>query len=141
LRYPLLPSHFSLWFDPPDEAGDEVLHIVSERRAIKLKGRAFREFTKEVVPLLDGRHTLEEIQARTQDVFRPEDLAECLEFLHGQGVLVDGEQPARSDDVSARLRPQLNFRMNLRPASICRAAWKWRRSRSSASPARERRRR
>ena len=46
LRKPLLPTHFSVWCDPPDEAGDEILHVVSERRSIKLKGRAFREFTK-----------------------------------------------------------------------------------------------
>ena len=45
-RKPLLPSHYSVWFEPPDEAGDEVLHIVSERRSLKLKGCAFREFTR-----------------------------------------------------------------------------------------------
>ena len=115
LRKPLLPSHYSLWFDPPDEAGDEVLHVVSERRAIKLKGRAFREFTKQVVPLLDGRHTIEEIQARTEHVFQPQDLADCVEVLHAQGILVDADQSGRPDDVSARLRPQLNFLHELAP--------------------------
>jgi len=91
-----------------------VLHIVSERRAVRLKGRAFREFAKEVVPLLDGRHTLEDIQTRTRHVFRPEDLAECLEYLHAQGLLVDG-LPAAGTTAADRLQPQRNFFHELAP--------------------------
>src|SRR5215467_15885743 len=101
-RKPLLPSHYSVWFDPPDEAGDEVLHIVSERRALKLKGHSFREFRTRVVPLLDGNHTLEEIQLVTQDVFRPQDLIECLELLGAQGVLVEAERNTLPADIQAR---------------------------------------
>src|SRR4051812_11544290 len=93
-RKPLLPSHYSVWFDPPDEAGDEVLHIVSERRSLKLKGRSFREFRKSVIPLLDGRHTLEQIQEATSDLFRPQDLAECLDMLGNQGVVVEADGSA-----------------------------------------------
>jgi len=117
LRKPLLPTHFSVWCDPPDAAGDEILHVVSERRSITLKGRAFREFTKGVVPLLDGRHTLEEIQAATADVFRPEDLAECLEFLRAQGVLDDGEAAGARylESSGGRMAPQLNLLHELGP--------------------------
>ena len=114
-RKPLLPSHYSVWFDPPDEAGDEVLHIVSERRSLKLKGRSFREFRKSVIPLLDGRHTVEQIQEATGDLFRPQDLAECLAMLGNQGVVVEAEGSAVPDEVAERLAPQLNLFHDLAP--------------------------
>jgi adenylyltransferase/sulfurtransferase len=104
-----------VWIDPPDEAGDEVLHIVSERRSLKMKGHAFREFHKLVVPLLDGRHTLEEIQASAGDVFRPEDLGECLDVLGGQGVIVEADIPAPHVPAAERMAPQLNLFRDLAP--------------------------
>src|SRR6266508_4625937 len=90
-RKPLLPSHYFVWFEPPDESGDEVLHIVSDRRSLKLKGHSFREFHQRVVPLLDGQHTVDEIQHETSDLFRLDDLAESLNTLGDQGVLVEGD--------------------------------------------------
>jgi molybdopterin-synthase adenylyltransferase len=108
-RKPLLPSHYSVWFDPPDEAGDEVLHIVSERRSIKLKGHSFREFSKNVIPLLDGRHTMKDILDATRDVFRPQDLTECFSLLGDQGVLVESDGSDIPADITARITPQLNF--------------------------------
>lgn len=109
LRKPQLPSHYSVWFEPPDDAGDEVLHIVSERRAIKLKGHSFREFCEKVVPLLDGQHTIDEIHGETADRFRLEDLTEALNMLNEQGVLREGDDNGQSADVSERMTPQLNF--------------------------------
>jgi bacteriocin biosynthesis cyclodehydratase domain-containing protein len=108
-RKPLLPSHYSVWFEPPDEAGDEVLHIVSERRSLKLKGHSFREFRRSVIPLLDGNHTLESIQEATRDVFRTQDLNECFSVLSDQGVLVEGDGLNLSSDVTTRMAPQLNW--------------------------------
>jgi bacteriocin biosynthesis cyclodehydratase domain-containing protein len=116
-RKPLLPSHYSVWFDPPDEAGDEALHIVSERRALKLKGHSFREFRTRVVPLLDGSHTLEQIQLATQDVFQPQDLIECIDLLSAQGVLVEAEGSGQPPDVQARMAPQVNFFHDLFPGA------------------------
>src|SRR5207248_3146406 len=116
LLKPLFPSHYSVWVDPPDEAGDDALRVVSERRSLKLKGHSFREFRDEVVPLLDGRHTVAEIQDATRDLFRPEDLAECLDLLIEQGVLVEGTEeaaPGPADD--ERLTPQLNLFRDLAP--------------------------
>lgn len=115
LRKPLLPRHYSLWFDPPDEAGDETLHIVSERRAIKLKGQAFREFNKSAVPLLDGHHTLEEIQAAVAAVFRPQDLLECLELLQRHGIVVEGDLAPLPAGAAARMSPQINLFHDLAP--------------------------
>ena len=115
LRQPLLPSHYTLWFDPPDEKGDEALHIVSERRTLKLKGRAFREFHRHVVPLLDGGHSLREIVAATQEHFRAEDLAECLELLRVQGIVVEGDTEGLSAESRIRMQPQLNLFHDLAP--------------------------
>ncbi|MGE3509958.1 MAG: TOMM precursor leader peptide-binding protein [Vicinamibacterales bacterium] len=109
LHKPLLPAHYSLWSEPPDEAGDEALHIVSERRSIKLKGKAFREFRNAVVPLLDGRHTLDDIHAATATLFDLDDLAACIALLADHGVVVEGEGLEQYDAIATRLAPQLNF--------------------------------
>lgn len=108
-RKPLLPSHYSVWFDPPDEAGDEALHIVSERRSLKLKGHSFREFRKSVIPLLDGSHTIEDIEEATRDLFRAEDLLDCFSMLSEQGVLVEGDGIGLPSSVATRMAPQLNW--------------------------------
>jgi bacteriocin biosynthesis cyclodehydratase domain-containing protein len=115
LKRPLLPSHYAVWFDPPDEAGDEVLRVVSERLTLKLKGYAFREFCERVVPLLDGTRTLEEIEAATADVFRPEDVRETLDLLASQGVVVDGPESGLPEGLASRLAPQLNLFHDLAP--------------------------
>jgi adenylyltransferase/sulfurtransferase len=107
LRRPKLPSHYLLRFDPPDSHGDEALVITSERRRLKLKGHSFREFLNEVVPLLDGTRTTEEIQQLVSETFAPEDLNAALELLASEGMLVDqdGEVPQPAQ----QLTHQLNF--------------------------------
>lgn len=109
LERPLVPGNYTIWFEPPDESGDEVLRIVSERRSLKLKGHSFREFHRRVVPLLDGRNTIEEIRARTADLFRPEDLDAALALLQGQGVLVEGGDADLADEAAERMTPQINL--------------------------------
>jgi bacteriocin biosynthesis cyclodehydratase domain-containing protein len=104
-----------VWFDPPDEAGDEVLHFVSERRTLKLKGRSFREFYQLVIPRLDGRHSLEEIEAVTGDVFPANELRDALEVLADQGILIDGPADAGGSPVTERMAPQLNLFHDLAP--------------------------
>ena len=89
LLRPKLPSHYLLRFEPPDRSGDEALVITSERRRIKLKGHSFREFLYEVVPLLDGTRTTEEIQHLVSDTFAPADLTAALELLAAEGLLED----------------------------------------------------
>ena len=104
---PRLPSHYYVWSEPPDAAGDESLHFVSERRKIKLKGHSFREFERRVIPLLDGEHTLEDIGHKVEDVFALDDLAAGLELLASQNLLENGPQP---DKVPVSpLTPQFNF--------------------------------
>jgi bacteriocin biosynthesis cyclodehydratase domain-containing protein len=125
---PLLSRHYSVWVDPPDDAGDEVLHIVSEQRTLKLKGFAFREFRDRVVPLLDGTNSVDAIVDATRDVFSRDDLVASLSLLADHGIVVEGhrdEHPdARPDgdcgdgaghDGARRMAPQLNLFRELVP--------------------------
>jgi len=98
-----------VWSEPPDESGDECLHFVSERRRIKLKGHSFREFERRVIPLLDGKHTLEEIGCSVEDVFAFNDLAAGLELLAAQNLLEDGSVQGLDNAATERLTPQFNF--------------------------------
>jgi adenylyltransferase/sulfurtransferase len=115
LQKPLLPTHYSVWFEPPDEAGDEVLHFVSERKSLKLKGRSFREFHQRVLPMLDGQHSIEEIETATADIFPADELREALALLADQGILVDSSDNAVGGEVAQRLAPQINLFHDLAP--------------------------
>lgn len=106
---PRIPSHYYVWSDPPDGSGDEFLHFVSERRTIKFKGRAFADFEHRVVPLLDGRHTLEEIGREVSDVFSFSDLKTVFELLGHHNLLENGVIELPNQDAVNRLTPQLNF--------------------------------
>lgn len=72
-----------------------------------------------MVPLLDGRHTVAEIEAATGQVFRPQDLRESLELLADHGVLVESDVPSESDEAGLalleRMAPQVNLFHDLAP--------------------------
>jgi bacteriocin biosynthesis cyclodehydratase domain-containing protein len=106
---PRLPTHYYIRFEPPDRSGDEVLHFASARRRIKLKGHSFREFQQLVIPLLDGRHTVPEIEARVAEVFAPRDLEAGLQLLANHNLLQDAGAEGIADETVTRLAPQLNF--------------------------------
>jgi molybdopterin-synthase adenylyltransferase len=103
-RRPKLPSHYLLRFEPPDGNGDEALVVTSERRRIKFKGHSFREFLNEVVPLLDGTRTTEEIQELVADTFAPQDLTAALALLDSEGLLEH-----QDGDAAQQREHQLNF--------------------------------
>jgi hypothetical protein len=105
-----LPTHYYILLEPPDESGDEALYFVSERRRVKIKGHSFREFHQFVLPLLNGRHTLEEIQKSVAYVFAPQDLEQCLALLTQQNLLDDDvKQPALPIASAEAIVPQMNF--------------------------------
>lgn len=106
---PKIPSHYYVWCEPPDSSGEESLHFVSNRRSIKLKGRAFAEFERRVIPLLDGCHTLEEIGREVHDVFALGDLETGLEVLAAHNLLEDAGAESSSVGDLAQFAPQLNF--------------------------------
>jgi adenylyltransferase/sulfurtransferase len=111
-----IPTHYYVYSDPPDRDGHETLHFVSGHRRIRLRGHSFREFVQRVVPLLDGGHTLEEVEQRVQDVFSREDLYACLEMLGRQGLLEDAAVSPLPPALDEFLRPQLNFFHEVSPA-------------------------
>ena len=113
-RKPLLPNHFHIWFDPPNESGDEVLHIESDRRSVTLAGKSFRDFYQHVVPLLDGKHSMSEICESTADIFDADDIEAAIRLLAEQGILAEGDiagdlMNEEDPTVVARMTPQLNF--------------------------------
>jgi adenylyltransferase/sulfurtransferase len=120
LKKPRLPSHYYVRCEPPDSSGDEVLLFTSERRKIKLKGRSFREFFQRVLPLLDGRHSLAEIQSEVADLFAPADLEQGLELLAEHNLLQEGADDPLPAELRARLEPQLNLfhEINLSPQEV-----------------------
>jgi molybdopterin-synthase adenylyltransferase len=106
---PLVPSHFQIWCEPPDDSGDEILRIVSTRRSLTLKGHSFREFHRQVLPLLDGHHSLEEIHSKTSHVFNRGDLENALVLLSQQQVIVEGDGLDMSLEENPRLTLQMNY--------------------------------
>lgn len=115
LQNPLLPTHYSVWFDPPDEAGDEVLHFVSERRSLKLKGRSFREFHQRVIPMLNGQYSMEQIETATADIFPAQELRDALAMLVEQGIVIDASTHSVSSEIAERMAPQINLFHDLAP--------------------------
>jgi len=117
---PKLPSHYYVWSEPPDHSGDEVLYFASAQRRIKIKGHSFREFEQYVIPLLDGRHTFQEIADNVADVFDAEDLAAGLRLLAEQHLLTDTDDRTPPSESPEPLAPQLNFfyEMNTNPEEV-----------------------
>ena len=106
---PKLPTHYYVWSEPPDHSGDEALYFASAQRRIKIKGHSFREFEQYVIPLLDGRHTFQEIADSVADVFDAEDLAAGLRLLAEQHLLTDSDASPPPSESLEQLAPQLNF--------------------------------
>ena len=82
---------------------------------MKLKGRSFREFHQRVIPLLDGAHSIEEIEAATSDLFPADELRDALGVLADQGILIDAPAPELSSETAERIAPQLNLFHDLAP--------------------------
>jgi bacteriocin biosynthesis cyclodehydratase domain-containing protein len=105
---PLLPSCYYILYEPPDDRGDESLLFISQRRRVKVKGTMLREFNRAVLPLLDGRHTLAEIESSVAGELSPDKVGAALQLLVEQNLLI-ADAPEQFPSSSARLAPQLNF--------------------------------
>src|SRR5947209_186988 len=95
-----IPTHYYVYSDPPDQQGDETLHFVSAHRRVRMRGHSFRDFVQNVVPLLNGTRTVEEIQKEVADLFAAEDLHACLEMLGNHGMLEDVTESAIPAELS-----------------------------------------
>lgn len=105
---PRIPSNYYVRSEAADNLGEEALHFVSEQRRLKFKGQAFRRFEKLVIPLLDGRHSFEQIAREVDGIFRKQDLAKCLRLLARHNLLEEGAN-SLAEEVARRVAPQLNF--------------------------------
>jgi bacteriocin biosynthesis cyclodehydratase domain-containing protein len=116
---PWLATHVDVRVDPPDAEGVERMIIRTSRRRIVLKGTSLAAFREEVLPLLDGRHSVEEILRATGGSFAEEALRRSLDMLARHGLLQDQPLDESLDAASAGLEPQLNFfqELQLEPAS------------------------
>jgi hypothetical protein len=106
---PLLPKHYSVRIEPLRNGGEETLIFTSERKRVIIEGRAFRPFVEHIVPLLDGHHRLEDIQARVSHVFDPQAVEDSLDLLARHQVLEDAERVAFPPEVTERLEPQIAY--------------------------------
>jgi bacteriocin biosynthesis cyclodehydratase domain-containing protein len=111
---PLLLKHYRIRVEPPDHTGEEGLIFTSEGKQLVIRGRSMREFSERVVPLLDGRYTLEEIQEELADVFDPSELERSLALLVQNRVVEDAEQTTISPHLEERLGPQLSYLREVR---------------------------
>jgi bacteriocin biosynthesis cyclodehydratase domain-containing protein len=108
-RKPQLPNSYYVLFTPPEADGEEALDFISATRRVRVKGRFFREFQLEVLPLLDGNHTYEEISAAVAPTFAPEDLDAAFRLLVEHNLLRDAAELESIGERSAGLQPQLNL--------------------------------
>ena len=112
---PLLLKHYRVRYEPPDDGGEEGLVFSSEGKRLVVRGRAFRDFVDLVVPLLDGRHTLEEIEQRVASVFDPGDLERSLNLLVENRIIEDAELTPLPAEVETRLAPELSYLWEVGP--------------------------
>jgi Nitrile hydratase, alpha chain len=64
MKKPKLATHLYVRPGSPDDSGKDVLFFSSERRQIKLEGQGLNQFNEVVIPLLNGRHTIDDIFRR-----------------------------------------------------------------------------
>ena len=95
--------------EPSGESGEGFLYFVSERRRIKVQASHALQFSERVIPLLDGKHTVDEIQAIVSGIFTPQELKQSLEVLAAHQLLQDSQDTQLQPELFARIQPQLNF--------------------------------
>lgn len=117
---PRLREHYHIRYEPPDQNGEEGLVFTSEGKRLAVRGSAFREFLDLVVPLLDGRHTVREIEDRVAGTLEPGSLTESLELLVANGIVEDAEVVGLSSDAGLRIGPHLAYlsEVDLEPAPV-----------------------
>ncbi|HYL37828.1 MAG TPA: TOMM precursor leader peptide-binding protein [Bryobacteraceae bacterium] len=109
MQRPRLVANYYVRLEPGPAGGEDALVFTSGRREIRLAGKSFTEFLARVVPLLDGRRTLGEIQEAVAATFSAADLARALALLEEQRLLEDAALDILDDETRARLGPQLHW--------------------------------
>jgi adenylyltransferase/sulfurtransferase len=112
---PILLKHFKIRVQPAEQGSDDALIFRSERRRLVVNANSIDEFLERVVPLLDGQHTLEDIQERLAGTFTPQDLENSLSVLLQHRIVEDAERAALPVDLEQRLAPQLSYLREVSP--------------------------
>lgn len=89
---PFLPKCFLHWTDTTGAGGEDMLRLVSWRRNLTLKGTSFADFEREVLPLLTGELTLDEICEQVSGTFGKEDVAAAIDMLASQGIVIEADE-------------------------------------------------
>ena len=92
LHRPFLPQCFLHWTDTSATSGQDVMRIVSWRRTLTLQGTSFADFEREVLPLLNGQMTTEDICDKVSDIFAKADVEAALDMLAAQGIVVEADE-------------------------------------------------
>ena len=87
-----------------------MLRIVSSRRSLKLKGSLFREFNRRLRPLLDGKHTMDEVYRRRPPISSAPTICRAR-WRCWRGKAWWSRAPALTSRrrCADRLMPQLNY--------------------------------
>lgn len=109
IKRPRLATHLYVRLGPSEDSGKDILFFNSGRRQIKLEGHRLKQFYEFVIPLLNGHHTISEIEAKSAHLFRPEDLKRSLGLLTKHNLLQDADRDSLADETRIQLAPQLNF--------------------------------
>jgi bacteriocin biosynthesis cyclodehydratase domain-containing protein len=109
LQRPRLSANFYVRLEAGSASGEETLVFTSGRREIRLAGKSFTEFLAGVVPLLDGRHSVDDIQQTMAGRFTAVELDRALALLEEQRLLEDAALDILDDEARARLAPQLHW--------------------------------
>jgi molybdopterin-synthase adenylyltransferase len=113
---PLLLKHYRIRLEPAEDDGEQTLVFTSEDNRLVIRGRSFPEFLERVVPLLDGRRTLDQVTEKASDLFERDDLEQTIVLLAEQGIVADAEQLAPRFVDAERLGPQLSYLHEVGPA-------------------------
>jgi bacteriocin biosynthesis cyclodehydratase domain-containing protein len=106
---PALLRNYAIRLETGEDGADDALVFTSETRRLVVRGRSFGTFVDRVVPLLDGEHTLEDIQDEVADVFAADDVAASVSLLRQNLVVEDAEEITLPSEAKERLAPQLNY--------------------------------
>ncbi len=106
---PRLLANYYVRLESSPQGGEEALVFTSGRREIRLAGKSFTEFLAGVVPLLDGRHTVEEVERAVAGTFDASELRRALALLEEQQLLEDAALDVLDDETRSRFGPQLHW--------------------------------
>jgi bacteriocin biosynthesis cyclodehydratase domain-containing protein len=110
---PLLPKHYRVRVEDGGDGGRLV--FTSENRRVFIAGQSLGLFAERVLPLLDGRRTLAEIQDLVAADFGASAVERAVSLLERHRIVEDAERAAIPPEVHERLEPEINYFREVSP--------------------------